>query len=157
MSTVAQPSLTRGSTDKARCVGLIEAGTEYQSFRNLPLGVVAAQSRQMRLLQLADIVASCTVARVSGEVLYSPPVFDLIRPLLRRGAERIGGIGLKIHPEYVYQNLYFWLLDDRSFWRDRESLSLPDPTRPFAEHPNEALITGEIAREARSRESGSKV
>lgn len=153
---IAMPSggAAEGQRFVAKCVGLIESGTYYQSFNNLPLGLFAAQSRQIRLLQLADIVTSCTVARVSGETVYSPPIFDLIKPLFRRNAERIGGIGLKIHPEYIYQNLYYWLLGDEVSWRDGALRPLPDPTRPFADHPNEALVTGEIAREARSRTPG---
>jgi hypothetical protein len=156
---VAMPSggASEGQRFVAECLGLIESGTGYQSLSNLPLGVFAAQSRQLRLLQLADVITSCTVARVSGETRYSPHVFELIKPLLRRGTDRIGGIGLKIHPEYIYQNLYYWLLNDRSFWRDGAVRTLPDPNRPFADHPNEALIAGELAREsnARARESGA--
>ena len=155
---IAMPSggAAEGQRFVAECLGLIDAGTPYQSFENLPLGVLAANSRQMRLLQLADVVTSCTVARVSGEPIYSLPVFELIRPLLRRNEDRIGGIGLKIHPEYVYQNLYHWLLHDRVCLRDGALESLPDPNRPFAEHPNEALVTGEIARQARAQPGTSE-
>jgi hypothetical protein len=130
------------------CLTLLQEGTEYEQFSNLPLGLFVAQSSRLRLLQLADLVTSCTVARVAGEIRYSPRVFDRLKPLLRQSGDRIGGFGLKIHPDFVYANLYYWLLGDRYILRGGVSTALPDPTAPFAEHPNEPVVMGEAIRAA---------
>ena len=132
-----------------RCLDTVEEGTEYESFVNFPLGVITAHSRRVRLLQLADVIVSCVVSRVSGEPRYSSEVFELIRPLLRRGYDRVGGIGVKLHPEYVYANLYYWLLGDRQWTRDQTARALPDPNLPFYEHPNEAIIAQKLMRQDR--------
>lgn len=151
---IATPS--GGSTEResflAQCLGLVDTGTEYRSLANLPLGVFMAHSRRMRVLQLADVVASCTVARISGEPRYTPVVFDLLKPMLRRVGDRVGGFGVKLHPEYVYGNLYYWLLGDSAILREGTQRKLPDPALPFSDHPNEALTMGELMRQ-RSRGS----
>src|SRR5438132_941352 len=56
----------------ADCGELLQAGTEFMKLDSIALGVLTAKSQQLRLLQLADIVTSCTVARVGGESDYSP-------------------------------------------------------------------------------------
>jgi hypothetical protein len=63
----------------------------------------------VRLLQTADLITSFTLAMVSGEDRHSAPIFGLIKFLLMSEMGRIGGVGLKIHPDYVYANLYRWL------------------------------------------------
>ena len=138
----------------ARCFDLIDTGTEYESLRNLPLGVFTAHSRRIRLLQLADLIASCTLARISGESRYSPEIFELILPLFRRGVDRIGGIGVKIHPDLVYANLYYWLFGDKYIPRDNNRRDLPDKNLPFADHPNEPIQTTALRREREG--SGSR-
>jgi hypothetical protein len=139
-----------------RCLDTVEEGTEYHSFGNLPLGVMTVHSRRIRLLQLADVIVSCVVSRVSGEPRYSSEVFELIRPILRRGYDRAGGIGLKLHPEYVYANLYYWLLGDRQWTRDQMARPLPDPGLPFYDHPNEAIVSQELMRQRRDSDRRQK-
>ena len=82
---------------------------------------------------------SCTTAFVSGETQYSPTTFKSILPLLDRDgfSGRIGGVGLKIHPDYIYKNLYYWLLDEIKFKKYDEEISIPDKTRQYFE--NEGL------------------
>jgi len=89
----------------------------------------------------ADVVTSCVVARVSGESTHSPPVFDLIKPLLRSDGHRIGGVGLKIHPDFVYANLYHWLLGDSHFHRFNIGFPMPLKDRPFSNDAGEAAFT----------------
>lgn len=132
----------------AQCLELVDDGTEYEPLSNLPLGVFSAPSSRLRLLQLADVVASCVVSRVAGEIRYSPRVFERLKPLLRRMSDRIGGFGVKLHPDFVYANLYHWLLGDTYIPRNDGLLVLPDPDSRFADHPNEAVVMGEMIRQA---------
>ena len=85
----------------------------------------------MRLLQVADLVTSCTTAHVAGRDRYSEPLFDQwVFPLLHRGhAGRVGGYGLKLHPDFRYANLYHWLLGDQQFGRNGAFVTLPDRDR----------------------------
>jgi hypothetical protein len=133
----------------ARCLELIESGTEYQALDNLPVGVFTAHSRRIRLLQLADVITSCTVARIAGEHRHSEEVFALVKPLFRNSGDRVGGVGVKIHPDLVYGNLYHWLLGDSYIPRSGDRRALPDFSLPFAEHPNEPLVTATIIRAVR--------
>jgi hypothetical protein len=122
----------------SRCLELRATGTEFSILGCIPLGVITVPARQIRLIQLADVITSCVVARVAGESNYSPLVFDLLKPMLRRELGRIGGVGLKIHPDFTYANLYHWLLGDTHFWRGNSGRPLPFKTYPFAEEPGEA-------------------
>jgi hypothetical protein len=45
---------------------------------------------------------------------------------------RIGGLGLKIHPDFRYANLYHWLLGDSHFVRYQSGYPLPFKSRPYA-------------------------
>lgn len=131
-----------------QCLQLLESGTEYEPLANLPLGVFIAQSNGLRLLQLADVVASCVVARVAGEVRYSPRIFEQLKPLFRRDGDRVGGFGVKLHPDFIYANLYHWLLGDSYITRNGFDIPLPDPDGRFGDHPNEPVVMGEIIRSA---------
>jgi hypothetical protein len=122
----------------AETLAVIRDGTEYTALNSLALGIVLAPSRQMRLLQLADIICSCTVARVGGENNFSPRAFDIVRPLFRKSGFRIGGIGLKIHPDFNYANLYHWLLGDRVWMKGMNGCKLPQPGFPYSENAGEA-------------------
>lgn len=132
----------------AQCLELLDAGTEYQDLVNIPLGVFTAQSNRLRLLQLADIVTSSTLARVAGEIRYSPRVFEHVKCLFRNDGSRTGGIGLKIHPDFTYANLYHWLLGDPHIMRGGVQVSLPIHDTPFGEHPNEPVVMGDVIRAA---------
>lgn len=124
--------------DEARfvrnCYDILIAGTEYHQFSRFAINVVCGDSRHIRMLQLADLVTSCTTARIAGETRYSPAIFDRIVPLLRVDDGRCGGVGLKIWPN-EYRNLYHWLLRE-SFYRRRASgdEALPVHGIPYAEN-----------------------
>ena len=136
---LAQPG--GGSSDEQKfvsgCLDLIREGTEYVKLESLGLGVLTAPSRQVRLLQLADIVVSATVARVSGESNFSPPVFEAIVPALRSDGTRKGGVGLKIHPDGRYANLYYWLLGDTHWWKGNSGIPLPRSDMPYSQSAEE--------------------
>lgn len=135
---VDRPSGNRAAEVKylAKRLETINAGTEYVSLQHFSL-VLATQSRLVRLLQLTDLIVSCTLQYVAGEAVYSPPIFEHIKPLLRSDYGRIGGAGLKIHPDFTYANLYHWLCGDTHFVRYQSGIPLPFPGRPYARSPHE--------------------
>lgn len=97
----------------AGCLETLESGTDFVLFDRLAF-VVTANSRHLRLLQLADLITSCTRAFVAGNKKHHGNLFqDAIQPLLRTSTRGVaGGFGLKIHPDHRYGNLYHWLLGD---------------------------------------------
>jgi hypothetical protein len=60
-----------------------------------------------------------------------------IRKLFDSNSGRIGGVGLKIHPDYIYANLYHWLVGDKKFYKGFNDFPLPFPNRPFNTGPGE--------------------
>ena len=112
-----------------RCMETMRSGTSFVLPDRLTL-IVAGQSRLVRLLQLADLVAASSLAAVAGESKYSPPIFSVVKTLFRGG----GGFALKIHPDGRYVNLYHWLLGDDIH---RRYSPLPDPKRPYSMGPDE--------------------
>jgi len=139
---IAQPGGGTGDTGKlvSTCIDLLRAGTEYSKLDKFPLGIVIARASQIRLLQLADIVASCVLARVAGESNHSPQVFELIRPLLQQENGRTAGIGLKLHPDYVLANLYYWLLAEQYFFKRNWGFPLPLVDQLFASNSGECSV-----------------
>jgi len=135
---VSQPSGDRKSENKflADCLETLRAGTEYVKPERIVLNVLTSPPKFIRLLQLADVVTSCTVAFVCGESSFSPPVFNSIKSMLARELGRIGGVGLKIHPDGKYRNLYHWLLDDSHFVRFNEGFPMPLSDYPYSSNPN---------------------
>jgi hypothetical protein len=129
---VDRPSGDRRAETKflAQCLATMRAGTRFAALSRLSL-VVATQSRLVRLLQVADLVTSSTLACVAGEAKYAPEVFEAVRPLLRGG----GGVGLKIHPDLKYRNLYYWLLDEEYYTSRMRFSKLPSPETPYATSP----------------------
>ncbi|MEA2252720.1 MAG: hypothetical protein QOG70_2962 [Solirubrobacteraceae bacterium] len=115
----------------ASCLATMRHGTKYVLPTRLTL-VVATQSRLVRLLQLADVVVSSTLARVGGEPTYAPPVFEAVKPMIRVG----GGWGLKIHPDFRYMNLYHWLLGEDAWISRQRYAALPAKGRAYAESPD---------------------
>jgi|ERR1700730_5831702 len=73
---------------------------------------------------------------VSGEEKYSPVIFASLLPLFVSGAWGIGGIGLKLHPEYKHGNLYRLLLGEEYLIRPNTLLSLPLRGRPHSAMPS---------------------
>ena len=111
----------------------IQKGTSYVDMDNIMINVVSTPSKYIRLLQAADLVTSCATSFVCGESCFSPPVFKYILPLLDKQDERIGGFGLKIHPDYKYMNLYHWLLNDDYFRKGYIEKHLPNEEFPYVD------------------------
>jgi hypothetical protein len=57
---------------------------------------------------------------------------DAVKPMLRREGDRIGGIGLKLHPDLRYANLYHWLVGDRYFIKGSVGHPLPVASMAYA-------------------------
>jgi hypothetical protein len=123
----------------SKCLETLERGTDYVKFDSIPLPVMTADSKHIRLLQLADVVIGCCLARLAGELKYSPETFKLIKPLLRKEFDRIGGVGFKIHPDLRYKNLYHWLLGDEFLKRGDAGGTLPEKGYPYYENPGESV------------------
>jgi len=121
----------------SKCLETLEKGTDYVKFDRIPLPVMTADSQHIRLLQLADVITSCSIARLAGENTYSPKIFELIKPLLREEFGRKGGVGFKVHPDMRYQNLYYWLLDDKFLKRGTTENPLPKEGILYFENPEE--------------------
>ncbi|TAJ09803.1 MAG: DUF3800 domain-containing protein [Nitrospirae bacterium] len=134
---VARPTGDRSDEDRflADCLETIASGTAYVKPDHIALNVLSAHARVVRLLQLADVVASCSIAALAGEKKYAPPVFEAIKLILVRDSERIGGIGFKVHPDYIYANIYHWLLGDSHFWKRACGIPMPMKTRPYGTDP----------------------
>lgn len=120
----------------AQCVDHLQDETTFAVAERFALPVMATQSRFVRLLQVADVVTSSTLAFVAGEPQYAPSVFDAIRPMLATELDRVGGVGLKIHPDLRYANLYHWLLGDEYWFKANIGEPLPLPGLPYAEGPD---------------------
>lgn len=112
------------------CLDTLRVGTTFVQFDRLAL-LLTADSKMSRLLQLADVVTSCTVNFVAGEDRFSPQTFAAIKPLLRRDSGRVGGVGVKIHPDLRYGNLYYWLLEDTHLVRQWTGIPLPERGKPY--------------------------
>lgn len=134
----SQPSGNRKNEHKflADCVKTLRYGTDYTNFEHIPLSILSASHKFIRLLQLADIVTSCTTAFVAGESKHSPQIFKVIKQILVRHSDRIGGVGLKIHPDLKYANLYHWLLDDKIFYKGDKCLNMPLLDAPYSASPD---------------------
>ncbi|WEX78118.1 hypothetical protein PYH37_002970 [Sinorhizobium numidicum] len=135
---VARPSGGRTDEDKflAECAELVTNGSDYAKFTNLATNVLTMPFQNSRLLQVADLVVSITTAMVAGHTEYAAPIFGPVRSTLRSDLGRIGGVGLKIHPDYSYVNLYHWLLGDEYFKRGSAGITLPMSGRPFSKDPS---------------------
>lgn len=134
---ISRPPGNRKDEDKfiGECIESLSAGTSYVAPERIAV-IVCESAKHHRLLQAADVVASCTVSYVAGEKHHSPPVFDKLKKIMAKDVDRIGGVGLKIHPDYRYVNLYHWLLGDewQVMMRHRIGESLPRANRPYAEN-----------------------
>lgn len=124
---------TRFLTD---CLETLSSGTDYVQFEKFAINAVSTPSKLVRLIQLADVITSCTTAFIAGEHKYSPPVFGEIRELFVRNLGRVGGCGLKIHPDFRYANLYHWLVGDTQLVRYPGAFDLPLKNYPYYEGPD---------------------
>jgi hypothetical protein len=76
----------------AGCIETIGTGTAWVDFDHLTLAL-ASDSKFVRLLQLADLVAGCTVSRVGGETPFSAAVFESSPAgLVERPCPRLSGL-----------------------------------------------------------------
>lgn len=135
---VAQPSGDRSTENKflANCLETLKCGTDYLKPDRIALSVLSSPPKFIRLLQVADVITSCTTAFVAGEDEFSPPIFDTVKQLLVNENGRIGGFGLKIHPDIKYANLYHWLVGDSHFWKHSMGVPLPIKSYPYSSGPN---------------------
>jgi hypothetical protein len=117
---------------------MIQNGTRFMQHERIALNVLSTSSDHSRCLQLADLVASCTLATIGGENRFAPTTFALIKPLLCEDMGRIGGVGLKIHPDFKYANLYHWLCGDEFLKRGNVAHPLPDIGTPYPRDPFKA-------------------
>lgn len=115
----------------ARCLETIQDGTPFLRPKRIALNALSTSSHFVRLLQAADLVTGCVTSFVAGENKYSPEVIEAIRPMLAANVDRIGGFGIKIHPDFWYENLYHWLFGDSVFWRGNIGRQLPFTDRPY--------------------------
>ena len=132
---VDRPSGGRRDEDMflAGCLETIQSGTTYIKPRQIAHNVVSTPSKLSRLLQAADFITGCTLAIVSGEQEYSPSVFASVLPLFQRHMNRIGGCGLKIHPDFRYANLYHWIVGDSHLWKGKTGTKLPMIDYPYCQ------------------------
>jgi len=135
---VDRPGGDRAAEDRflAGCLETLQSGTKYVKPTHVALYVLSTPSHLVRLVQVADVVTSCTLAAVAGEPRFAPPIFEMIKPMFPRDLGRVGGVGLKIHANYVYMNPYHWLLGDRDFVKYPSGIPLPVAASPYARDPN---------------------
>jgi len=96
------------------------------------LSALSLPLRRKRLLQLAEMVVSCTTALVGGDEQCSERVFASVKGLLAREGGRVGRVGLSLHPYYMYANLYHWLVGDSHFWMHGTEFALPLACYPYS-------------------------
>lgn len=134
---IAEPS--GGQGDERRllesCHELFNSGTRYTTLDSLAISALAAPFRNIRCLQLADLVVSATTAFVAGHEVYAGPIFPAIRNLMETIRGRKGGIGLKLHPDVRYVNLYGWLLQDEHYVWGNSRIPLLSPKFPYCADP----------------------
>lgn len=130
-----RPGGGRSDEDRflAQCLEVLQVGTTYVRPDRIALNVITTSSTMVRLLQLADVVASCTLANVAGEARYSPPVIPAVLPLFRAGQGMdIGGWMVKLHPDMCFMNLYHWIFGDSGYMRGGSGFPLPSRGYPYS-------------------------
>lgn len=134
---VARPGGGRQQEDALleHCRAVVTSGTSYVRPDNVSPTISTTPLAMSRALQAADVVVSCTLAMVAGETRFAPGVFTEILPLFDKQQSRIGGVGLKLHPDYCFANLYHWILGDVEFCKRGICTSLPSPRFPYYEGP----------------------
>lgn len=134
---VDRPGSDKGSAEQylLDCAELVAGGSRYASFK-FACPIVSMPFRLSRILQLADLVVSITTAYVAGSS-QAAKFFPYLEPLIRTDRGRKGGVGVKIHPDSRYANLYHWLLKDDHFHRYNRPQPMPLPKYPYARGPDE--------------------
>jgi hypothetical protein len=118
------------------CLETLKEGTSFHKPKRIIMTVMSSPYRLSRLLQVADLITGCTLAYLCGESRYSPPVMEYIKPLFLSEWDRVGGVGVKLHPDFKYANLYHWLFGDPHIIWGRTGHPLPLPYRPFSTSPD---------------------
>ena len=118
------------------CLEALRSGSQYRKPSRVVLPVLSAPSSTTRLLQAADLVTGCTLAYVCGEQNFSPPLMQFLTPMFLRINDRIGGVGVKLHPYMKYANLYHWLFGDTHYWRMNTGLPMPLENIAFSKSPD---------------------
>jgi hypothetical protein len=111
----------------------IRTGTTMSKLNRLALAVVT-DSKLSRLVQLADVVTSCTASHVAhGSEFTTTPFVEGVLPMMRCVSGCRGGRGLKLSPDFRYRNLHHWLLGDDEFRKDGVlEHGLPSPDHHYA-------------------------
>ena len=117
------------------CLESLQGNIGYVRPNSIAFNVVSTSSKFIRLIQAADFVTGCTLAAVSGENRFSPPLVSKLKALFYRESSRIGGFGLKIHPDYKYVNLYHWIVGDTYILRNWQEYELPLSKFPYYLRP----------------------
>jgi len=97
------------------CAKTLLNGTKYVTFNRIALNILCTPSHFSRLLQVADLVTSCTASAVAGFDTYTLPVFPFIKKILCNYRGKIRGHGLKIYPDQEYSYIYDDLLKDSQY------------------------------------------
>lgn len=114
------------------CAELLEAGTDYVKPKRIAINVLTTDSKMVRCLQAADLVAGASLAFISGEKTYSPTIFARLLPLYFSSSRCRGGVSIKMHPDFVFGNLYHWLFEDTHLWKKGSGHPMPIATLPYA-------------------------
>ena len=101
------------------------------------MSVLTSPFRLSRILQAADLIASCILAYVTGESNFAPALFPHLSPLFIRESGRTGGVGVKLHPFLKYGNFYHWLFGDEYYVRGNCGHPLPLDTIAFSKSLDE--------------------
>jgi hypothetical protein len=120
----------------AECADLLENGTTFVKPDRIAINVLTTDSKMVRLLQAADLVAGCSLAFVSGEKTWSPTVFDRLLPLYYSDSGRRGGVSAKLHPDFTFGNLYHWLFADTHLWKKGSGFPMPVKGMPYETTPD---------------------
>ena len=120
-----------------QCLDTIQEGTPFVRPARIALNALSTSSHFVRLLQAADLFTGIVTSYVSGEARYSPPYIPGLRPMIAGEPGRVGGFGIKLHPDFRYANLYHWLFGDEYLWRGNLGIPLPIPDRPFSRNERE--------------------
>lgn len=129
-----RPGGGRRDEDKflGQCLEMLRVGTDYVKHRRIALNLLSAPSHMHRVMQLADLVTSSTLAYVAGEQQHAPTTFPHVRALMPKS---VGGASVKIHPDLRYMNLYHWLFGDTHFYKGGLGMPLPRRSSPYPSDP----------------------
>ncbi|WP_225826733.1 DUF3800 domain-containing protein [Streptomyces naphthomycinicus] len=124
-----------GPTDHSKWLAatldLTSTGTRYTKPDQIAMPIVTAPSHHVPHLQLADLITAATTAAVAGQNA-GLELIELLKPLARTNAYgHIGGVGLVLWPPAL-NDLYFWILGQRSYWRGSTEYVLGPGDSPFS-------------------------